>query len=159
MRSAVSTALALLVVAIVATCGPAEPTDTPRARTPTASASTDDEGATMQDYCDVIHQVHEVETEETLEGVLVTWDAAATTGGPRTYVVHRRPAGTTQWQPVEEIERTDDDFTYLDIRPAEQSDTAYEYWVTVVEADCGGESDLCPPFECDPPPAATPRQD
>jgi len=158
VRAAVSTALAVLVVLTVAACGPAGTADTPDTRPPVAGPR-DDEEATFEDYCAVIHRVYSTEAEQAPEGVLVSWDAAVTPGGPRTYIVHRRPAGTTQWQRVEEIERSDDDFTYLDTRPAEQPGVAYEYWVTVVEAECGGESELCPPFECDPPPAATPRQD
>ncbi|GIG40922.1 fibronectin type III domain-containing protein [Cellulomonas phragmiteti] len=158
MRPAVGTALALLVVAVVAACGPDGTGDTPETRPPVAAPSSDEE-ATIEDYCDAVHQVNWVDVEQTPEGVLVTWDAAATFGGPGTYVVHRRPSGTAQWQRVEEIERLDDDFTYVDTRPAEQPGVAYEYWVTVVEPECGGESELCPPFVCDPPAAATPRQD
>ena len=158
MRAAVSTALAMLVVLTMAACGPADTADTPETRTPVAAPS-DDEEATFEDYCDTIHQVYEVQAEQTPDGVLVTWDSASTISDPGTYVVHRRPAGSTQWQSVEQVERLDDNFTYLDARPAEQPGVAYEYWVTFVLPECGGESELCPTFVCDPPPAATPRQD
>ena len=158
MRAAVSTVLAMLVVLTMAACGPVNTADTPETRTRVAAPS-DDEEATFDDYCATVHQVNSVQAEQTPEGVLVTWDAAATIGGPGTYVVHRRPASTTQWQPVVRVERLDDDFTYLDARPADEPEVAYEYWGTGVEPECGGESELCPPFACDPPPAATPRQD
>lgn len=118
-----------------------------------------EEEQTFEDYCELVHQVHEVQVEQTAEGVLVRWDGAVTLGEPATYVVHRRPAGTTAWQRVEQVDRLDDDYTYLDTRPAERPGIAHEYWVTYLMPECGGESELCPPYVCDPPPAATPRPD
>lgn len=140
MRQVASTVLVLLVAGIAGACGPAEPDE-----------------ATLEDYCATIHQVYATAVEQTPEGVLVTWDADTPIRDPETYVVYRRPAETTQWQQVERVERLDD-FTYLDTSPAEQPGVAYEYWVTFVEPECGGESELCPAFVCEPPPAATPRQ-
>ena len=141
MRQVVGTALVPLVTGIAGACGPGEIPE-----------------ATFEDYCAVVHQVDATAAEQAPEGVLVSWLAAATTDGPRTFVIYRRPAGATQWQRVEQVERLDDDFTYLDTHPAEQPGTAYEYWVTVVMPECGGESELCPSFSCEPPPAAPPRQ-
>ncbi|MCC2333665.1 hypothetical protein [Cellulomonas wangsupingiae] len=157
MRAAVSTALAVLVVLTMAACGPANTADTPDTRTPVAAPS-DDEEATFEDYCATVHQVNWVQAEQTPDGVLVTWDSSQTIGVPEPFVVYRRPAGTTAWQRVEQVERLDDNFTYVDTQPAEQPGVAYEYWVTFVVPECGGESELCPTFVCDPPPAATPRQ-
>ncbi|ADG74168.1 hypothetical protein Cfla_1268 [Cellulomonas flavigena DSM 20109] len=143
MRQVVGGALVLLLAVVVAACAP----------------DGSEEEQTFEDYCDAVHEVYDVQAEATSDGVLVTWDGARTLDEPATFVVHRRPTGATPWQRVEEVDRLDDDYTYLDTRPAEQAGVAYEYEVTYVLPACGGESELCPPFACDPPPAATPRQE
>lgn len=145
MRRAVVTAVTALVVLVATSC------------TPDAAM---DEEQTFEDFCEAVYNVQPVTAEATPGGVQLTWFAGASAIEPRAYMVYRRPAGTTEWQQLEEVSfsNADDDLTYLDTRPAEQPDVAYEYTVTTIEPDCGGESELCPEGECDPAPAATPRQ-
>lgn len=145
MRRALVPAVTLVVALAAASC--------------TSDAAMEQE-QTFEDFCEAVANVHPVSAEATTDGVQVTWNAGASAIEPRAYVVHRRPAGTTEWQRLDEVSfsNADDDPTYLDHRPAEQPDVTYEYTVTTIEPGCGGESERCPEGACDPAPAATPRQ-
>lgn len=164
---------AILVVvlagAVLTGCGPASPDDPPpnvqdpSTADPTDESPTpedpDDDGASVDDYCSTIHDTSDVTAETTGAGVVVGWWSQPT-GDPVDFVVYRRPVGDDAWQRVADVSTPDgDEMTYVDTTPAEEPGTAYEYTVTRVEADCGGESEICAGGVCDPAPSATPRQD
>ncbi len=116
--------------------------------------------ATHDDYCDAVHGAFGVTATAQDGGVLVTW-LAMQYDETADFVVHRRPVGSTQWQRVAEttVSLVDGEgaLSHLDTTPAEQPGTAYEYAVTHLLPDCGGESD---PNDVEPggPPTATPPQ-
>jgi hypothetical protein len=145
MLVAVPVAMLALVVGIVLTLRALAPDEIPE--------------ADHDDYCDVVHGTSFVSATAQDDGVLVTWepnlyDVASD------YVVHRRPAGSadgTGWERVAEVTAgpvaNGEPLSRLDTAPPAEPGTAYEYAVTHVFPECGGESEI-PSFPA--PPTATP---
>lgn len=160
-----STTAVLAAGTLIALAGCASPA--PDASAGTASApATDtsdpyaaDGGAGVDDYCSAVHRIWDVTAESTPDGVVVRWDSPLT-GDPVDFVVHRRAAGSEDWERLAEVTIDDGaELTHLDAVPASTPGTAYEYTVTRAEPDCGGESPTCADDVCEPAPSATPRED
>lgn len=142
MLVAVPVALVALVVVIALVIRALSPEEVPE--------------ATLEDYCDAVHGTWDVTATAHDDGVLVTWQSMSY-DEPGDYVVHRRPAGSPEdgeWQRVAAVTvgpvERGEPLSHLDTTPAEQPGTAYEYGVSHVIDECGGESE---PDTFDPPTA------
>ncbi|NCT92568.1 hypothetical protein GXB85_16665 [Cellulomonas sp. APG4] len=147
MRLARCVTLALVAAALLSACGDTAGTEPA-------------EGATLEDYCDAVHDAWNFAAAATSDGgVRVTWDSQPT-GEPVDFVVYRRVEGTEEWERRADVTIDDGDpMAYVDRGPVDLDGRPLEYTVTRVMAECGGESELCVELPCDPPATVAPRKD